>query len=111
MASDLYITSYSQTYSEFGLQQSKMWDENTLCMTIAGENTGEVALLGFKACFPDSVVAFVADPAKADVRFVKYYFDTMKQRIKNVSRGATQDNISLDNMLLFDLLITVLPLE
>jgi type I restriction enzyme S subunit len=111
MASDLYITSYSQTYSELGLQQSKMWDKGTLCMTIAGENTGEVALLGFKACFPDSVIAFVPDPARTDVRFVKYYFDTMKGRIKSISRGATQDNLSLDKLLSFDLRVPALPFQ
>jgi type I restriction enzyme, S subunit len=111
MASDLYITSYSQTYSDLGLQQSKMWNENTLCMTIAGENTGEVAILKFKACFPDSVIAFVADPLKADVRFVKYYFDTMKRRIKNISRGATQDNLSLDKLLSLEVMIPPLPIQ
>lgn len=111
MASDLYITSYSQTYSDLGLQQSKMWDEGTLCMTIAGENTGEVAILKFRACFPDSVIAFVADPLKADVRFVKYYFDTMKRRIKNISRGATQDNLSLDKLLSLELLVPSLPIQ
>ena len=31
----LYITSYSNTYSELGLKQSKMWDKGTLCITIA----------------------------------------------------------------------------
>jgi type I restriction enzyme S subunit len=62
MASELRITKYSQTYSEKGLAQSKLWDENTLCMTIAGENTAETAILSFKACFPDSIVGFIADP-------------------------------------------------
>jgi type I restriction enzyme S subunit len=45
------------------------------------------------------------------VRFVKYYFDTMKSRIKSVSRGATQDNLSLDKLLSFDLLVPPLPLQ
>jgi len=104
MESELRITKYSQTYSEKGLAQSKLWDENTLCMTIAGENTAETAILSFKACFPDSIVGFVADPNKADVRFVKYYLDTIKQQLKSVSKGATQDNLSLDKLLSFDLL-------
>jgi type I restriction enzyme S subunit len=86
------------------LAQSKLWDENTLCMTIAGEHTAETAILSFKACFPDSIVGFVADPSKADVRFVKYYLDTMKQQLKSVSKGATQDNLSLDKLLSFDIL-------
>src|SRR6266487_6967027 len=104
MASELRITKYSQTYNEKGLTQSKLWDQNTLCMTIAGENTAETAILSFKACFPDSIVGFIADPNKADVRFVKYYLDTIKQQLKNVSKGATQDNLSLDKLLSFDIL-------
>jgi type I restriction enzyme S subunit len=111
MASDLYINHYTQTYSEFGLAQSKLWDEGTLCMTIAGENTGEVAILKFKACFPDSIIGFVADQTKADVCFVKYYFDTMKRQIKNISRGATQDNLSLDKLLSLDVLAPPLPVQ
>ena len=51
----LYITSYSNTYSELGLRQSKMWDKGTLCITIAA-NIAKTAILEFDACFPDSVV-------------------------------------------------------
>lgn len=31
----IYIKEYTQTYSELGLQQSKMWKAGTLCITIA----------------------------------------------------------------------------
>ena len=31
---NLYITHHSQEYGEFGLKQSKMWDAETLCITI-----------------------------------------------------------------------------
>ena len=55
----LYITSYSSTYSELGLKQSKMWDKGTLCITIAA-NIAKTAILEFDACFPDSVVGFIA---------------------------------------------------
>ncbi len=111
MASVLHITKYSQTYSENGLAQSKLWNENTLCMTIAGENTAETAILSFKACFPDSVIGFIANPDKSNVYFVKYYLDTMKQQLKNVSKGATQDNLSLDKLLSFDILTPPLPTQ
>ncbi len=111
MASVLHITKFSQTYSENGLAQSKLWNENTLCMTIAGENTAETAILSFKACFPDSVIGFIANPDKSNVYFVKYYLDTMKQQLKNVSKGATQDNLSLDKLLSFDILTPPLPTQ
>lgn len=100
-AADLYITKFTQTYSEDGLAQSKMWNEGTLCIVNAGENTGECAILKFKACFPDSVIAFVADPQKSDVKFVKYFFDTQKNQIKQVTKGATQDNLSISTLLSF----------
>ena len=32
---NLYISSYSQTYNEAGLTQSRLWEPNTLCITIA----------------------------------------------------------------------------
>lgn len=37
-------------------------------------------ILGFDASFPDSVIVFIPDENKADVRFIKYLFDTLLQR-------------------------------
>jgi type I restriction enzyme S subunit len=105
MAATPYITSYSQTYSELGLRQSKMWPANTLCMTIAGANTAKVAILKIEACFPDSVVGFIPDRAKADLHFVMYSLGLMKDQFLAVSRGATQDNLGLDKLLSFPLFV------
>ncbi len=101
MAADPYITTFSQTYSEFGLQQSKMWPPNTLCMTIAGANTAKTAILKIDACFPDSIVGFIPDQVKSDLHFVKHSLDLMRHRFLSVSRGATQDNLSVDKLLSF----------
>ena len=56
-AAGKYITNYSQTYSEAGLKQSRLWKKGTLCITIAA-NIADIAILGFDACFPDSVLGF-----------------------------------------------------
>lgn len=109
-AADFYLTKYTQTYSEAGLAQSKLWKPGTLCITIAA-NIAESAILGIEGCFPDSVVGFIADPQKADVRFIKYYMDTLKLRMQNISHGATQDNLSVDKLLSFDFNIPPLPLQ
>ena len=101
MNADPYITDYSQTYTEFGLQQSKLWPPYTLCMTIAGANTAKTAILKFEACFPDSIVGFIPDEKKADLHFVKYSLDLMKHKFLAVTRGATQDNLSLEKLLSF----------
>ena len=80
-----------------------MWNPGTLCITIAA-NIAETAILAIKGCFPDSVVGFIPDESKCDVRFVKYYIDTIKLRMQNISKGTTQDNLSLDKLLTFDFL-------
>lgn len=107
-AANFYLTEYTQTYSEAGLAQSKLWKPGTLCITIAA-NIAETAILGIEGCFPDSVVGFVANPEKADVRFIKYYIDILKLQMQSVSCGTTQDNLSLDKLLTFDFRIPPLP--
>ncbi len=109
-AAEFYLSDYSQTYNEKGLAQSKLWEPGTLCITIAA-NIAESAILKIKGCFPDNIVGFVADPDKADVRFVKYAIDTMKLRMQSISRGTTQDNLSLDKLLTFDFLTPPLPTQ
>ncbi|MBI3757600.1 MAG: restriction endonuclease subunit S [Deltaproteobacteria bacterium] len=101
---NLYITNYSQTYSEAGLAQSKLWSKGTLCITIAA-NIAETAILGIDACFPDSIIGFIADESKCDGRFIKYKFDTIKQHYQQVSHGAAQDNLSLEKLLSFKMTV------
>jgi type I restriction enzyme S subunit len=108
--SDLYVTSYTQTYSEAGLAQSKLWPAGTLCITIAA-NIAETAILGCDACFPDSVIGFVADESNCDTRFVKYTLDTIKRQYQRVSHGAAQDNLSLEKLLAFKLRIPELAFQ
>lgn len=95
----LYITNYTQTYSDAGLEQSKLWPVGTLCITIAA-NIADTAILAIDACFPDSIIGFKADQQQADARFVKYLFDaTIKRRAQQFSQGATQDNLSQAKLL------------
>jgi type I restriction enzyme S subunit len=109
-AADFYLQEYSQTYSDKGLAQSKLWEPGTLCITIAA-NIAETAILKIRGCFPDSVVGFIPDQSKADVRFVKYYIDTIKMQMQSASLGTTQDNLSLDKLLTFDILTPHLPIQ
>lgn len=90
---ELYITEYSQTYNDFGLSQSKLWDIGTLCITIAA-NIADTAILGVPACFPDSIMGFVPYENISDVRFVKYSFDLLQRECKQISQGTAQDNLS-----------------
>ncbi len=96
--SPFYVTSNTQTYNDKGLAQSKLWPEGTLCITIAA-NIAETAILTYPACFPDSIVGFIPDSQKSDVRFIKYCLDTYKLQMQAISRGTTQDNMSLEKLL------------
>ena len=109
-AADLYLSNYTQTYSEKGLAQSKLWKPGTLCITIAA-NIAETAILKISACFPDSIVGFVPFPELADVKFVKFYIDTIKLNLQNASKGTTQDNLSLDKLLTFNILTPPLLIQ
>lgn len=90
------ITQYSQTYSELGLKQSKLWPKGTLCITIAA-NIAETSILGFDACFPDSVIGFVADPDKTSAGYVEYLLQSTKTKLeeKGKEKSSAQSNINL----------------
>lgn len=104
------IYDYTQTYSEEGLKQSKLWPKDTLCITIAA-NIADAAILGIEACFPDSVIGFIADENKSDVRFVKYLFDVLQARIRKISQGAAQDNLSLEKLRTIKFQVPPLPTQ
>lgn len=94
---ELYLTEFSQTYSEEGLKQSKLWSENTLCITIAA-NIAETAILKIKACFPDSIIGLIPKEDSTIVLFVKHLFDKYKLQIQNLSQGAAQDNLNQEKL-------------
>jgi type I restriction enzyme S subunit len=97
--SGLYLSSYSKTYSEAGLAQSKIWPSGTLCITIAA-NIADTSILNFEACFPDSIIGFIPEKSSADERFIKYLFDaTLQNRFKQFTQGAAQDNLSQSKLL------------
>jgi len=103
---DGFITQYSQTYSEAGLKQSRLWKKGTLCITIAA-NIAETAILDFDACFPDSVVGFVAVDQRIDTRFIQYFIKTAKEDLDRYAPATAQKNINLD--ILQKLLIPLPP--
>lgn len=101
---NFYISEFSQTYNEVGLKQSKLWEKDTLCITIAA-NIAETAILSFPACFPDSIVGFIPFENISDVRYIKYTLDNYKAEFQKRSKGATQDNLSVSKINSLKLLV------
>jgi type I restriction enzyme S subunit len=105
---ELYLTEYTQTYSEAGLKQSKLWNEDTLCITIAA-NIAETAILKIKACFPDSVIGLIPKENATTVLFVKHLFDKFKIQIQSLSQGAAQDNLNQEKLSNIEFVFPTLP--
>ena len=91
---DHVILESTQTYNESGLAQSKLWPKGTICITIAA-NIAETGILGFDACFPDSVIGMVVDPKQTTNDFVEYLLRSVQAQLKAAGKGSAQDNINL----------------
>ncbi|SAL88059.1 type I restriction-modification system specificity determinant [Caballeronia choica] len=96
-AANRIIRKYSNTYNEFGLQQSKLWPTGTLCITIAA-NIAETAFLGFDACFPDSVVGFSAFKKVVLPEYVNFFIQGVRTRIEAYAPATAQKNINLETL-------------
>jgi len=88
------INTYSQTYNQAGLAQSKLWPKGTLCITIAA-NIAETGILDFDSCFPDSVIGVVVDPDVISIKFLEYLLQSFKTILQAKGKGSAQDNINL----------------
>jgi type I restriction enzyme, S subunit len=91
-----FVTIYSQTLNEKGLAVSKLFPSGTLVMTIAA-NIGEVAILTFDACFPDSIVGFVPS-ANVDRDYLYLVFRCMKPELLREAPINTQGNLNVERI-------------
>ena len=93
-SADRVIRRFERTYNEFGLAQSRLWKEGTLCITIAA-NIAETAFLGFDGCFPDSVVGFTATEKLVLPKYVELFIKSVRTRIEAYAPATAQKNINL----------------
>jgi len=90
------IISFRQTLNDRGRAVSKLFPAGTLVMTIAA-NIGDVAILDFDACFPDSVVGFVPR-TRVERDFLYYVFVAMKPELLREAPVNTQGNLNVDRI-------------
>lgn len=93
---DKYVTSYTQTLNEKGLSVSKEFPAGTLVMTIAA-NIGDMAIINFAACFPDSIVGFVPEDS-IELDYLYLMFLAMKQKLMSTAVLNTQLNLNIDRI-------------
>lgn len=90
---DRYIRSFSATYSDAGLRQSRKWPAGTLCITIAA-NIAKTGILTFDACFPDSVVGYQPSDL-ASTEYIQTWFSFLQKMLEDSAPESAQKNINL----------------
>jgi len=90
-----YIINWSVMYNDSGVAQSRIWKAGTVCLTIAA-NIGDVAILAFDACFPDSVVGFNAYKPIESNEYLLYGLMWYKTMLDTMSRSTAQKNINIE---------------
>ena len=96
------IKKYLQTLNEEGLKISKMFKKGTIVISIAG-NIGDVGILDFDSCFPDSIVGIKGDSEKASNLFLMYLLQKFKRELDSIAPRSTQKNINLEILEAFKL--------
>lgn len=104
---DFFIEKYTNTYSELGVAQSKVWKKGTLCITIAA-TIGKCAILNFDACFPDSVVGFEPNNEISEKIYILFLFKNLQKILEEEAPAVAQKNINL--ALLNNLTVPLPPL-
>ena len=66
-----------------------------MCITIAA-NIAETGILKFAACFPDSIVGFVADGGVVTTQYVNYFIRTVRDDLDRFASATAQKNINLE---------------
>ena len=89
-----FIKNFETTYSDFGLQQSRLWPAGTLCITIAA-NIAETGILKFDACFPDSIVGFLNEKEPILTQYIELFIRTTKEDLERYAPATAQKNINL----------------
>lgn len=108
--SGMYIKECQYGYSELGVSQSKVWQSGTLCITIAA-NIGKCSIMTFEACFPDSIVGFIAKSNCIRVVFVYFFFKAIQKRLEDNAMGVAQKNINLKILNEMSIPLPPLPLQ
>jgi len=89
---NLYVESHNQTLNEAGLAISKEFPIGTIAITIAA-NIGDVAILKYAMCFPDSLVGIIPDE-NIHPEYLAFFLMTKKQLLNQLATESAQKNIN-----------------
>jgi restriction endonuclease S subunit len=107
--SEKYVSNYSQSLNEKGIEVSKKFGKGTLVMSIAS-SIGEVGILDFDSYFPDSIVGIQANE-KSTNDYLFWYFRAYQSEVDALSSIATQKNINVEKLNDFQILLPPLEIQ
>jgi type I restriction enzyme S subunit len=87
------IYEHHQTYSEFGLTQSRLWPTGTLCITISS-NVAETGVLTYPACFAENVIGFVPVGFPIIARYIELFIRSAKDELVRFAPATSRKNIN-----------------
>jgi type I restriction enzyme S subunit len=105
-----YIETFSSTYSDLGLLQSKKWPKGTLCITIAA-NIAKTGILAFDACFPDSVVGFIPNEKLTNNEFILFWMSFLQKSLEEMAPESAQKNINLEILRKLDVIVPPIDIQ
>ena len=99
---------YTQTLNELGLGTSKLFYPPKLLFTIAA-NIGDIAILDYPSCFPDSIVALIPHDDNLSLEYLNIYLKHIKPYIEALAPYSAQKN--LNNQQLAQIPLIIPPTE
>lgn len=85
---------WTQTLNNEGVAVSRMFSAGTIALAIAA-NIGDVALVEFPFCCPDSVVGITSNPEALETEFLLELLHHYKPLLKTMAPQTAQANINL----------------
>ena len=92
---EMYLSNYTYTIKEAGLQKTRMVPANTLLLTNSGATLGVPKVCTFETTMNDGIAAFLDfDLEKEYLPYHYYYWLSKTTELRAINQGAAQPNLN-----------------
>lgn len=90
-----YLSTYSFTITEAGLNKTRQIEPNTLLLSNSGATLGVPKICLISATMNDGVAAFLGLPSE-ELLYHYYFWQSQTEKLRNIDQGAAQPNLNTD---------------
>ncbi len=90
-----YLSNYSFTITEAGLNKTRQIEPNTLLLSNSGATLGVPKICLISATMNDGVAAFLGLPSE-ELLYHYYFWQSQTEKLRNIDQGAAQPNLNTD---------------